>query len=144
MPLQEQKATPYQMSIFIGIHSYSSGIFSIICTTKRTIYFGEGAIHSPQRRNTTSTINIISKIPFVSCFTFCFLMSNYEEHVDIYGYCCQLQRIIIITVIIKLANVIVLHVSLYTEALQISLLLNNPLPLKHSQNGKPPHRCRLR
>ena len=130
------------MSIFIGIHSYSTGMFSVICTTKRTIYFGEGGIHSPQRRNTTNTIYIISKFPFVSYFTFCFLISNYKEHVDIYEYCCQLKRIIIITVIIKLANVIVLHVSLYTKALRITLLLNNPLPLKRSQNGKPPYRCR--
>ena len=65
--------------IFIGIHNYSTGMFSII--TKKTIYFGEGAIRSPQRGNTsyflfcfTNTINIISKFPFVSCFTFCFLM----------------------------------------------------------------------
>ena len=50
---------------------------------------------------------------------------------------------IIITVIIKIENVIVTHVSLYTEAFQNSLLLNNPIPLKHNQNGKPPYRCRL-
>ena len=50
---------------FDGIHNYSSGMFSII--TQKTIYFGEGAIRSPQRGNTSYFLFCFTNTCLISC-----------------------------------------------------------------------------